>query len=118
VPRNLNPEQWPENDDEEIRRRTQDIDNLISQGFSVSDIKVGEDGDAAIHYHIGDWIGRYRGGHIDISHASKPDAALDMINLYDYEKGEFDRVTPADLHNHLQEWISEVGEDWMKNKDY
>jgi hypothetical protein len=103
-------------DEDEVRRRTRIIEDLLSQGFSMNDIVVTEDGDTAVRYKIGNWIGQYKGGHIDIFHADKPNSALDLINLYDYEKGEYEALTPEMLRSYLQDWISEQGETWMENK--
>lgn len=104
-----------QDDDDDIRRRTEAVDALTSQGFPLSNIHVNPHGQAAVHYQIGNWIAKYKGGQIDIAHASDPDRSLDMINVYDYAKGRHARVTPQDLHNHLDSWIRTSGSDYMEN---
>lgn len=106
----------PQFGDDEHRRdteaRTRVIDDLVSQGFPVNSIHVNEHGQATVHYRIGNWIGKYKGGHIDVAHASNPDSSLDMINLYDYQKGAYNPVSPSGLHQHLNDWIQQKGAEY------
>ena len=102
--------------DNEVRQRSETINRLTSLGFPLRNIHIDEDGEAAVHYRIGDWVAKYHGYQVDVAHASNPNKSLDMINVYDYEKGKHQNLKPSDLHQHLQDWIEDVGQDYMRNK--
>ena len=64
----------------------------------------------------GDWRAVYHGGaYIDVHHASKPDYALDCINVWDYEAGEatipFERRA---VRAELLAWARESGDDFVR----
>lgn len=91
---------------------------MRKRGFPADRATISDQGDPEFVVRHGDWLGRYAGGHIDISHASDPDKALDMINNYDYERGEFSKLTSRQVNHAMEQWVRESGEDTMRNKDY
>lgn len=113
--RTLGPQFEDPDEQDAIRRRTEVVEHLTSMGFPVHTIHVNEHGQAKVHYRIGNWIAKYSGGQIDVAHASKPDSSVDMINIYDYEKGQHEQMTPTKLHNELQEWIDTQGQTYFEN---
>jgi hypothetical protein len=111
----LGPQFEDPDEQEAIRRRTEVIEHLTSMGFPINTIHVNEHGQAKIHYRIGNWIAKYSGGQIDVAHARNPDRSIDMINVYDYEKGQYKRMSPKKLHNKLQRWIDTQGQTYLEN---
>jgi hypothetical protein len=112
---NLGPQFNDPDEQDEIRRRTEVVDHLSSMGFHPNTIHVNPHGQAKVHYRIGSWVAKYSGGHIDVAHSRNPDSSVDVINLYDYEKGSHERMTPKKLHNKLQKWIKTNGQTFFEN---
>ena len=111
----LGPQFEDPDEQEAIRRRTEVIEHLTSMGFPAHTIHVNEHGQAKVHYRIGNWVAKYSGGQIDIAHARNPDSSVDMINIYDYEKGQHEQMNPRKLHNKLQKWINTNGQTYFEN---
>jgi len=111
----LGPQFEDPDEQEQIRRRTEVIDHLTSLGFAPHTIHINQHGQAKVHYRIGDWIAQYSGGQIDVAHARDPDSFLDMINIYDYEKGQYQKMTPKKLHKKLEKWINNNGQTYFEN---
>lgn len=65
---------------------------------------------------VGAWRGVYHGGaYIDIFH-DESDAALDVINVYDYAKGEPEiPFTREAVRAELREWVAESSADIVEH---
>lgn len=66
---------------------------------------------------VGGWIAVYHSGaYIDVYHASHPDDALDVINVWDYAADKatipFERSA---VRAELREWIADCADDYIRN---
>lgn len=91
------------------------LSNLRSMGFDTKKANFDESGNPVMHYRVGQWIAKYGGRHIEISHSSKPDSAVDVINTYDYEKGEHKPMTPQSMQEAVHAWVRDYGQTHMEN---
>ena len=101
--------------EEVSQTRGEKIDRLVGAGHGLNNVKVDDFGHPHVEYKMGNWIGRYKGGGIDISHASEPSSAVAFIQLSDFKNNAPKTITPDELHNHISNWVQENGEEHLKN---
>lgn len=67
----------------------------------------------------GPWKATYEGGpYIEVWHESKS-YPLDVINVYDYAKGEPEiAFEQSAVRRELRHWINEVGDDYINELPY
>ena len=98
---------------ENVSRKLQD---MRSRGFDTSNATLDHSGNPQVTYRLGNWLGRYSGGHIEIAHADNPDSGIDMINTYDYDKGEHRKLTSRQVAHHMENWSRDYGSDYLENR--
>lgn len=101
--------------EEQQANRGDVIDKLTKAGHGLNDIKVDDSGQPHVEYKVGEWLGKYKGGGIDISHTSDPNRAIHFINLNDYAKDSPETISPQDLHEHMTTWAEEDGKDFLES---
>lgn len=99
----------------ELPREYSDENSTPPDGFTETSLP--ED-TPEFQENIGAWTVKWNGGpYAEIYHAEYP-TPLDVINLYDYEKGGVDPNAPAILPQLFQEWVSEVSPDYQRQLPY
>ena len=102
-------------EEDRYNSRSDIINRLTSAGHDIQNISIDESSQPHVKFSYGNWIGRYKGGGIDIAHASNPDSAVAFIPLHDYENNSPKTIGPEELRQHMVNWAEEDGETYLKN---
>jgi len=108
---------YSRSDDEDTQNRTEVIDKFVSSGHNIEDVTVNDSGHPQVTHEYKGWVGTYKGGGIDVAHSLSPDSAVGFINVNAAIANERERkqLGPQEVHEHLQNWVEENGDEYLRN---